>query len=514
MELQSLLGGVWCGDATASTPIVSGLDGTTVAVAHTGGLDRPAALRFAREVGGPTLRGMTFAARAAWVGQLGKAIYAHREALLDLSTATYGATRGDGKFDVDGASGTMAAYASMGAKLGEVRVLHDGDAEAMGRSARFVGQHLQMPRHGVGVHINAFNFPAWGMAEKLAVCLLAGVPAVVKPALATAPVAWRIVQIWHDAGLIPPGTISLLCAGAGDLLDGLASQDVVAFTGSSETAAQIRSHARVTALGVRVNVEADSLNASVLGPDVSDGDVTFDMFLADLVRDLTQKAGQKCTAIRRVFVPSDRVETVGDALADALSRVGVGPEATADTRVGALPSAAQRADVEAGLAALAGESRVLAACEAPVPTTGFYVAPRVLLALPGATVVHQREVFGPVATVLPYDGSAEAAVEGVQAGGGGLVASVYTDDPTWAGEVLAGIAPWHGRVHWGSAKVADQSPGPGTVLPSLVHGGPGKAGNGEELGGLRGLSLYLHRVAVQADRALLDRAVQAGWGKA
>ncbi|MFM2163275.1 MAG: hypothetical protein RLZZ383_2787, partial [Pseudomonadota bacterium] len=206
MELQSLLGGVWCGGPELRTPIVSGLDGSVVASACTGGLDRPAALRFARDVGGPTLRSMTFAARAAWLGQLGKAIYTHREALLDLSTATYGATRGDGKFDIDGASGTMAAFAALGAKLGDVRVLHDGEAEGMGRSARFIGQHLQVPRHGVGIHINAFNFPAWGMAEKLAVCLLAGVPAVVKPALSTAPVAFRIVQIWHEAGLIPPGT--------------------------------------------------------------------------------------------------------------------------------------------------------------------------------------------------------------------------------------------------------------------------------------------------------------------
>lgn len=512
MELKSLLGGVWCGGPQAQTPIVSGLDGATVAYASTGGLDRVEALRFAREVGGPTLRAMTFAARAAWVGQLGKAIYTHREALLDLSTATYGATRGDGKFDIDGASGTMAAFAAIGAKLGDVRVLFDGEPEAMGRSARFVGQHLQVPREGVGIHINAFNFPAWGMAEKLAVCLLAGVPALVKPALATAPVAFRIVQIWHEAGLIPPGTISLLCAGAGDLLDGVAAQDVVAFTGSSHTAAQIRSHARVTALGVRVNVEADSLNAAILGPDVADGDVTFDMFLSDLVRDLTQKAGQKCTAIRRVFVPAAMVPVVGEALQDALSRVGVGPASTADTRVGALPTLAQHEDVASGIAALAAESTVLASCDAPVPEAGFYVAPRVFLANADAVLVHEREVFGPVATVLPYDGTAAALIDGVRKGGGGLVASVYTDDPAWAGEVLAGIAPWHGRVHWGSVKVADQSPGPGTVLPTLVHGGPGKAGNGEELGGLRGLSLYLHRVAVQADRALLDRAVQAGWG--
>ncbi|MFM2161263.1 MAG: hypothetical protein RLZZ383_775, partial [Pseudomonadota bacterium] len=294
--------------------------------------------------------------------------------------------------------------------------------------------------------------------------------------------------------------------------DGVEAQDVVAFTGSSETAAHIRAHARVTALGVRVNVEADSLNASILGPDVADGDVTFDMFLSDLVRDLTQKAGQKCTAIRRVFVPSGLVPLVGEALQDALTRVGIGPDAGADTRVGALPTLAQLEDVSAGIAALSAETTVLATCDAPLPTAGFYVAPRVLLALPGATLVHEREVFGPVATVLPYDGTPAQAVEGVRQGGGGLVASVYSDDPVWAGEVIAGIAPWHGRVHWGSVKVADQSPGPGTVLPTLIHGGPGKAGNGEELGGLRGLALYLHRVAVQADRALLDRAVQAGWG--
>ncbi len=507
LQLSSFLEGSWVRGAGEGAVLTAAATGLGFANANADGLDRGRALAWARERGGANLRAMTFAERAALIKALGKALHAHRDELLDLSTASYGATRGDGKFDVDGASGTLAYYAALGATLGDRTTLLDGDLEPVGRSARFAGQHVRVARRGVAVHINAFNFPAWGMCEKLAVSLLAGVPALVKPAVATAPVAWRIVQIWSEQGLLPEGAVSLLVGSVGDLLDHLGPQDVIAFTGSGATARAIRGHARVLELGVPVNVEADSLNAAVLGPDASDE--TFDMFLADVGRDLTQKAGQKCTAIRRVLVPEDRVDEVCEALADTLSRVQLAPEGDAHTLVGPLSTAAQQRDITAGIAALATACDVGVAPSAEVPSAGFYVAPRVFVArTPEArAAVHAGEVFGPVTTILPYDGEADTAIALVAQGGGELVASLYAEDPAWAGEVIAGIAPWTGRVYWGSRKIADQGVGPGTVLPAFVHGGPGMAGGGQELGGLRGLDLYLHRVAVQGDRGLLDRAL-------
>ncbi|HMV69936.1 MAG TPA: 3,4-dehydroadipyl-CoA semialdehyde dehydrogenase, partial [Myxococcota bacterium] len=439
---------------------------------------------------------------------MSRAIHAHRDELLDLSTRSYGATRGDGKFDVDGASGTLAWYASLGASLGDRRWLPDGEPEGIGRSTRFAGQHLLVPRRGVAVHINAFNFPAWGMCEKLAVSLLAGVPALVKPATATALVTWRIVQLWE--GLLPEGAVSLLVGPPGDLLDHLESQDVIAFTGSSDTARHLRAHPRVLDLGVPINVEADSLNAAVLAPDVAADSPTFDLFLADVVRDLVQKAGQKCTAIRRVFVPADRLDDVRDGLGDLLGRVELGALSDGDTVIGPLATAAQRRDVTAGLDALVAATEPFVGPVGALPDAGWFVQPQVRLAAHDAPIVHEREVFGPVATVLPYDGSAAQAAAQVNRGGGGLVVSLYSDDPAWAGEAILELGPWHGRIYWGSKRVAGEGTGPGTVLPQLVHGGPGKAGGGQELGGQRGLAFYLQRVAIQGDRALLDRALGGG----
>lgn len=489
--------------------LVDAVSGAPVAEAGAQGLDRGAALAHARRVGGPSLRAMTFAERGALLQRLSAAVHALREELVDLSRANYGATRGDAKFDVDGASGTLAFYGALGASLGERTLLWDGEAEPIGRSARFFGQHLLVPRQGVAVHINAFNFPAWGMGEKLAVSLLAGVPALVKPATATALVTWRVVRAWHEQGLLPAGAVSLLCGEAGDLLDHLEAQDVVAFTGSSDTGRLVRGHRRVVALGVPVNVEADSLNAAVLGPDAEPGEPTFEMFAADVVRDLTQKAGQKCTATRRVLVPTHLLDAVREAFVDRLAQAPMGDPSAKGVAVGPVATAQQARDVRAGVEALAAHHATLAEGPGEPVGDGFYVRPRLFVTDRGAeaTGVHDHEVFGPVATVLTYDGSADAAVRIVAAGGGTLVTSLYTDDPAFAGAVITGVGPWTGRVYWGSRKVADQGVGPGTVLPGFTHGGPGKAGGGEELGGLRGMRFYQQRVAVQGDKALVERAL-------
>lgn len=510
MRLSSFLSGQWVHGADPQSQLHDAVSGEVIAETSTRGLDLGAATAHARDVGGPALRAMTFAERADLLEAMSRSIHGLRDELIALSTQNYGATRSDGKFDVDGASGTLAYYASVGRKLGDTRILMDGEPERIGRSARFVGQHICVPRRGVAVHINAFNFPAWGMCEKLAVCLLAGMPAVVKPATATALVTWRVVRAWHEAGIVPDGVVSLLTGSAGDLLDHVASQDVVTFTGSHDTALKIRQHPQVVAANVPVNVEADSLNVAILGPDVEPGEPTFEMFLADVVRDVTQKAGQKCTAIRRVFVPADQLEEVQEGLEELIGDAPMGLPTARGVRVGPVATAAQHRDVLAGVETLASHFETLVEGVGDQPETGFYVRPRIFVTDLGAEapMVHEHEVFGPVATVLTWDGDAKRVGELAALGGGGLVCSVYSDDAAWAGEAIAELAPFHGRIHWGSARVAGQSPGPGTVLPNLVHGGPGKAGAGEELGGLRGLGFYQQRTAVQADAGLLERALR------
>lgn len=507
--LRSYLLDTWQEGEPPASRLYDATTGEPWAEVSTRGLDLAGALHHARTVGGPTLRAMSFAERSELLKQMGKLIHEHRDALIEVSRHG-GTTRGDAKFDIDGAAGTLAYYAGLGRSLGDRRFLLDGEAEPILRSKRFVGQHLLVPRHGVAVHINAFNFPAWGMAEKAAVALLAGMPVLTKPATSTALLTSRIVEIWVEAGILPSGVFSLLSGSANDLLDHVGPQDCVAFTGGSATAAKVRAHPRIVTHNVRLNIEADSLNASVLGPDVEPGSDTFQMFVNDVVRDMTQKAGQKCTAVRRIFVPSDRADEVAEALVDRLSQVVVGDPAERATDVGPVASAAQQDTVREGLRALADGCQLVWSAE-EVPEGGYYVRPSLFRSDRGAEApfVHEHEVFGPVATLLPWGGSAAEVVDLVALGGGGLVCSVYSDDVDWSREAVLGLAPWHGRIHWGSRKVHDQSPGPGTVLPNLVHGGPGKAGGGEELGGIRGLSFYMQRTAIQADRGLLDRVIGA-----
>ncbi len=507
--LSSYLEGRWVTGEGAARQLHDATTGEPIASVASGGLDLSAALRHAREVGGPALRAMTFAQRGAMLEALAGVIHAHRDELLELSARNGGTTRGDGKFDVDGASGTLSWYAYLGKKLGDAKILLDGEPERVLRSKRFVGQHVYTPRRGVAVHINAFNFPAWGLAEKAAVAWLAGMPVVAKPGTATAWLTQRIVELWVDAGVLPDGALSLLMGGAGDLLDHVGPQDCVAFTGGSETAARIRSHPAIVAHNVRLNIEADSLNASVLGPDIEVGSDTWFMFVNQVVRDLTQKCGQKCTAVRRVMVPTALVDDVVEALTDRLSGVTVGAPGDKGVEIGPAASASQQRAVASGLEQLAAGCELVWQGEAPAQ--GYFVRPSLFRSDKGLDTpfVHEHEVFGPCATVLTYDGSPEVATALVAAGGGGLVASVYSDDPAWGGQVVLGVAPYSGRVHWGSRKVHDQSPGPGTVLPNLVHGGPGKAGGGEELGGRRGLHFYMQRTAIQADKGLLDRAFAA-----
>jgi 3,4-dehydroadipyl-CoA semialdehyde dehydrogenase len=512
--LGSYVGGRWALGSGGFVTLVNPATEEPLARAASGGVDRRAALVYGREKGGPALRALSFTERGALLKAMGDALQARRDTLLDLSVTSGGNTRSDAKFDVDGAIFTLAAYAELGKGLGDRRFLVDGEGVSLARSPRFHGQHIAVPRQGVALHINAFNFPAWGLAEKAAVALLAGMPVVSKPATSTCLLAHRIMEVLVEAAVLPDGALQLLVGDAGDLLEHVGPQDVVAFTGSSDTGLRIRQMPQVLRHSVRVNVEADSLNAAVLGPDADPGSETYDLFLKDVLRDMTQKAGQKCTAIRRVIVPAGAADRVREDLVDRLSAITVGNPTADGVRMGPVATAAQLTDVREGTSLLTRDGRLVfghaqvQAVGAP-EGKGFWSSPVLVEVEPGAEApsVHGREVFGPVATVVPYAGGAAEAVALVRRGQGGLVSSVYSEDVGFTSEVALGVAPYHGRVFLGSAKVAEHSPGPGTVLPLLVHGGPGRAGGGEELGGLRGLSFYMQRVALEGSRPVIDKIV-------
>ena len=511
IELGSYVGGKWVKGKGKAGELVNPATEEVIATTSTEGLDFGAALSHARDKGGPALRAMTFVQRGEMLRAMSRAIHAKRDELLSLAQTNGGNTRGDAKFDVDGASGTLAAYADIAAELGETHVIADGDAIQIGRGARLFGQHVYTPREGVAVHVNAFNFPAWGLAEKAATALLAGMPVITKPGTSTAHVAHRMMELFVEGNLLPEGALSFVCGSSGDLLERLGGQDVIAFTGSSLTAAKLREGKSVLRNGTHINVEADSLNAAVLGPDVEEGSDVMNLFIADVVREMTQKTGQKCTAIRRIYVPKGKVELVLELLRERLAAVKVGDPTRDDVTMGPVATAQQIRDVRDGVKGLEACAKIVfgsTTAESPIGVPagkGFFTTP---VLLHGANpqpndAVHSHEVFGPVATVMPYD-DVKGAAALVAAGGGGLVTSLYADDKDFIRAAVLALAPYHGRLTIGSSKVAGQSLPPGMALPQLLHGGPGRAGGGEELGGRRGMSLYMQRTALQGDRALIE----------
>ena len=504
-ELASFISGSWQKGSGKKSELVNPSTEEVIATTSTEGLDFAAALSFARTTGGPNLRAMSFVQRGEMLRAMSRAIHAKRDELIGLAIANGGNTRGDAKFDIDGAIGTLAAYADLAPELGDGFGLADGDGVQLGRGARLFGQHVWLPREGVAVHVNAFNFPGWGLAEKAATALLAGMPVVSKPATSTALVAHRMVEILVEANVMPEGALSLVCGSPGSLLDHLGAQDVLAFTGSSITAATLRQTKSVVERATRINVEADSLNAAILGPDVEMGSDVMNLFLGDVVKEMTQKTGQKCTAIRRVYVAKDRVADVLEALRERLAGFKVGNPADEAITMGPVSTKQQHADVQSGVKKLEACAKLVFGKTSGVHDRGFFVTPILLHgeSPKAGDAVHEHEVFGPVATVMPFAESAEVNAL-VAAGGGGLVTSVYSDDKDFIRKTVLGIAPYHGRLVLGSAKIAGQSLPPGMALPQLVHGGPGRAGGGEELGARRGMQLYMQRTALQGDRAILE----------
>lgn len=463
---------------------------------------------YARNVGGPALRSLGFAERGALLKDASALLREHRDELLELSRINNGTTVVDGSFDIDGGGFAVAYYGSLGKKLGDGNVLADGDGAQLGKTEEFWAGHVLTPRRGVAVHVNAFNFPAWGLLEKLACSILAGVPAIVKPATATALTAERVARILIEGEVFPAGAMQFVCGSTGDLLARLGADDAFAFTGSAETAAKLRSLPNLTTSSARINVEADSLNAAVLAPDVESGSDTWKMFVREVCHEMTHKAGQKCTAVRRIVVPENRLDDVQDDLVKRLSRVVVGDPAEDGVTMGPLATAAQKAEAKAGIETL--EAEVTWVGEAP--EHGFFVAPTLLRAGGAfdAVEVHRREVFGPVATLMTYSGDAVEGAGVVALAGGTLVASGYSDESDWQRAFVGEVGHTTGRVYLGSSASAPAAMGSGAAMPQAVHGGPGRAGGGEELGGLRGMALYLQRTAVQGARPEVEAVTGSG----
>jgi 3,4-dehydroadipyl-CoA semialdehyde dehydrogenase len=510
ISLQSYVQGRWVAGSGDPKTLHDPATEAVLGDVRPGGVDFAGVLAHARDVGGPALRALTFPQRGELLKALAVKLHEHRDELIEIAAKNGGNTRGDAKFDLDGASGTLAFYAQLGASLPATKHLPDGDGSQLGRTPRFWGQHVFVSRPGVALHINAFNFPAWGMGEKMACALLAGVPVISKAGTPSALLAHRIAQLVVDSKILPEGAFQFVPGSVSGMLDLLGPMDAVAFTGSSVTGALIRGNKNLVARNVRVNIEADSINPAVLGPDVEEGSDTLEQFLANVTIDMTQKAGQKCTAVRRIVVPSDKLAMVQEALVERLRAVKVGNPLEGDVRMGPVASSEQLRDVRAGIERLQAVSDTVLGGGKPVAERGYFVAPTLLRAKRAdADVLHELEVFGPCATLIGYGGGGDEAVALCNRGGGGLVASAYSDDRGFVENLVAGIGPWHGRVWIGSEKTLGQALGPGAVLPATIHGGPGRAGGGEELGGLRGLHPYLQRTAIQGDRAVVDR----GFGK-
>jgi oxepin-CoA hydrolase / 3-oxo-5,6-dehydrosuberyl-CoA semialdehyde dehydrogenase len=514
--LHSYVGGAWVTPSGDGRPALDAVTGEEIARVSSAGIDAAAALEYGRGTGGPALRALTFHQRAALLKSLGSMLREHRDELYALS-ARAGSTLYDARFDVDGGIGVLLSYASKARReLPNDTVYTEGAAEPLGRGGQFLGQHILTPRRGVAVQINAFNFPVWGPLEKFAPAFIAGMPSLIKPASQTAYLTARLVELIAASGLLPEGSLQMVCGSAGGLLDHLGEQDLVAFTGSAATARTLRAHPVVVARSVRFNAEADSLNCSILGPDASPGTPEFDLFVKQLIAEMTVKAGQKCTAIRRALVPDAVAGEVTDAVREALAGVVVGNPAEEGVRMGALASRDQLAEVRRSVGELLPAGRLVFGDPDRVevvgadPERGAFISP-LLLRCDDATRAepHEVEAFGPVSTVIGYRDAADV-VQLAARGRGSLAGSVVTADPGFARDVVTGLAPWHGRILVLDRDDAAESTGHGSPLPVLVHGGPGRAGGGEELGGVRGVLHHMQRTAVQASPRMLS-AVTGRW---
>jgi oxepin-CoA hydrolase/3-oxo-5,6-dehydrosuberyl-CoA semialdehyde dehydrogenase len=511
--LESYVLGAWTRGAKPGAPVLDASTGEPVALVDSSGLDFSAILRHGRERGGPALRKLTFHQRAGMLKALAQALTEQKEEFYALSSAT-GATRADSWIDIEGGIGTLGFYASRGRRdLPNATALVDGAVESLSKDDSFSAQHILSPLRGAAIHINAFNFPCWGMLEKLAPTLLAGMPAIIKPASQTAYLTELMVRRIVETGVLPEGALQLICGGVGDLIDHVDGQDVVTFTGSAQTGRRLRAHPAIVDGSTRFNMEADSLNAAILAPDAGPGSEEFDLYVKEVVREMTVKAGQKCTAIRRALAPRGVAEAVVKAINEKLARIVVGDPREEATRMGPLASLGQREEVRACIARLATEAEIVSNNARAHAGKGAFLDPVLLYCdkPANAAAPHEVEAFGPVATIMPYD-NLDEAIDLAARGKGSLVASVFTNDENAARAFALGLAAHHGRVLIGNRASARSSTGHGSPLPGLVHGGPGRAGGGEELGGMRAVKHYMQRTAVQGTPRLLS-AVTGRWSE-
>ena len=506
--LQSYIGGRWQG-AQAASALRSAVNGKTIAHTHAESLDFAEAVEHARRKGLPALLAMDFQERALRLKALAKYLMEHKEQLYAVSAHT-GATKVDSWIDIDGGAGTLYAYASIGSnELPSGNLVHEGPAFPLGKKGGFAGTHVLVPRGGVAVHINAFNFPVWGLLEKFAPSFLEGMPCIGKPASATSYLTEAAMRLIVQSGILPEGSLQLVIGGTGDLLDRLNGADVVTFTGSADTASRLRVHPNLIANSVPFNAEADSLNCAILGPDVTPDDEEFALFVKEVAREMTVKAGQKCTAIRRAIVPAKHLDAVCEQLAARLAKTTVGDPADERVRMGPLASHAQQADVAERIALLRQDAELVYSGKddwmGEGTAQGAFCAPTLLACRKPMDVdsVHTVEAFGPVSTVMGYEDFDEALVLAAR-GQGSLVATLVTHDTAVAAKAIPAMAAWHGRLHILDREAAVESTGHGSPLPTLKHGGPGRAGGGEELGGLRAVKHYLQRAAVQGSPTMLS----------
>ena len=507
--LQSLIGGRWLG-SEASVPLHSALNNALIYHTHAEKIDFDEAVTYARKTGVPALMALDFQQRAQCLKALALYLMERKEELYQVSHLT-GATRPDSWVDIEGGIGTLFAYASMGSReLPSSNVLHEGPALVLGKNGGFAGTHILVPRGGLAVHINAFNFPIWGLLEKFAPSFLAAMPCIGKPATATSYLTEAVVRMIHDSGLLPEGALQLVIGGTGDLLDRLTGFDAVTFTGSADTAAKLRVNKNLIANSVPFTAEADSLNCAILGPDVTPDDPEFDLFVKEVAREMTGKAGQKCTAIRRIIVPAQQVEAVAERLRQRLSKIVVGDPSMEGVRMGALASLDQHRDVGERVAMLSKGNEVLFGSQdgfAPVgegAANGAFFSPTLLLCRNGMLndAIHDVEAFGPVSTMMTYADLDEALALAAR-GKGSLVSTLVTKDPMIAAKAVPTMAASHGRVLVLDREAAVDSTGHGSPLPQLKHGGPGRAGGGEELGGIRAVRHFLQRAALQGSPTML-----------
>ena len=510
-QLKNFAEGRWYTASAEGETLHNAITGEPIYTASSEGIDFGAMMHYARTVGGPALRKLTFYQRGLMLKALAMHLTERKEYFYEISYLS-GATRADSWIDIEGGIGNLFSYASLRRQFGSERFYVDGEQAKLSKQGTFVGQHIMVPREGVAIHINAFNFPVWGMLEKIAVNLLAGVPAIVKPATLTSYLTEAVFEEIIKSNIFPEGSLQLICGSARGILDTVESEDIVTFTGSAATGQKLKAHPRITSEAVPFNLEADSLNCCVLGPDVTPDMPEFDLFIKEVAREMTSKTGQKCTAIRRTIVPERLLEDVQIALGKRLAGTTIGDPRAEGVRMGSLASQGQRTEVrERVQELLRSASMVVGNLDnfqviGADKEKGAFLPPIVLLAENpfDNSAPHDIEAFGPVTTLLPYS-DLDGAIQLARMGKGSLVCSIVTADDDHARDFVLGAASMHGRILILNRDCGKENTGHGSPLPMLVHGGPGRAGGGEEMGGKRGVMHYLQRTAVQGSPTTLTR---------